>query len=87
MSVNCLEESTSGPGKTPLTVYPFLLIIWIYRWTLSPIMGNGCRFHPTCSHYAEDALKKYGVLKGGWMALKRIGRCHPWHEGGFDPVN
>ena len=53
---------------------------------LSPLWGRHCRFHPTCSQYAIDALKAHGVLKGGWLALKRIGRCHPFHPGGYDPV-
>lgn len=66
--------------------YPLLLGILVYRYTLSPVVGQECRFYPTCSHYAEMALRKYGALKGSWLAAKRICRCHPWHEGGFDPV-
>ena len=66
--------------------YPLLGIILIYRHTLSPIFGQECRFYPTCSYYAETALKKYGALKGSYLAAKRILRCHPWHEGGYDPV-
>ena len=67
-------------------VYPWLGLIKLYRLILSPLIGQQCRFYPTCSHFAEDALRKYGVIQGGWLAIKRIGRCHPWHEGGFDPV-
>jgi len=72
--------------KTPILSYPFLGIILIYRYTLSPIIGNQCRFYPTCSHYAEDALKEWGPVKGLYMAARRILKCHPWHEGGCDPV-
>lgn len=66
---------------------PFLALIKIYQWGISPILGpNKCRFTPTCSHYAAEALKKYGPFKGGWLAIKRIGRCHPWGGKGYDPV-
>ena len=66
----------------------FLIItcIRLYRWTLSPLLGPRCRFHPTCSQYAIAALARYGVTTGGWLALKRIARCHPFHPGGYDPV-
>jgi uncharacterized protein len=86
MSVNCLEESANSPHRTPLTAYPFVWLIDLYRFTLSPFIGNACRYEPTCSHYAQDALKKYGVIKGCWLAIKRVCRCHPWRDGGFDPV-
>jgi len=72
--------------KISILVYPFLLLIQIYRYTLSLYIGNQCRYYPSCSHYAEDALKEHGVLNGLLLAVKRIFRCHPWHEGGFDPV-
>ncbi len=72
--------------RLSLLAYPLLLLIYLYRVTLSPLIGNSCRFYPTCSHYAEDALRKYGALKGSTMAARRVLRCHPWHEGGFDPV-
>ncbi len=65
------------------------LLIWLvrgYQIVLSPWIGQSCRFNPTCSNYAIDALKEYGALRGTWMAIRRIGRCHPWHEGGDDPV-
>lgn len=57
-----------------------------YRWLLSPLLGNVCRFHPSCSEYAVEALQQHGAGRGSWLALKRVGRCHPWHPGGFDPV-
>lgn len=57
-----------------------------YRYLISPILPSSCRYHPTCSMYALDALSRHGVLKGGWIALKRILRCHPWGGSGYDPV-
>ena len=66
--------------------YPFLLIIRIYRYAISPLLGPRCRFYPSCSSYAEEAIKIHGVAKGGWLATKRICRCHPFAEGGVDPV-
>ena len=61
-------------------------IIKMYQKLLSPWMGANCRYTPTCSQYGLEAVQKYGALKGGWMALKRIGRCHPWGGHGYDPV-
>ncbi|MBC8520213.1 MAG: membrane protein insertion efficiency factor YidD [Gammaproteobacteria bacterium] len=63
-----------------------ILLVRGYQIVLSPWVGQSCRFTPTCSSYAIDALKEYGALRGSWMAIRRIGRCHPWHEGGHDPV-
>lgn len=60
--------------------------IRIYQIALSPYFGNQCRFYPTCSEYAMDAIAKHGALKGSWLAIRRIGRCHPYHPGGHDPV-
>jgi putative membrane protein insertion efficiency factor len=57
-----------------------------YQWTLSPLIGNQCRFHPSCSHYALQALEQHGALRGTYLTLRRLGRCHPFHPGGFDPV-
>jgi len=62
-----------------------LFLIKIYQF-FSRYTPPVCRFTPTCSEYARQAIEKYGVLKGGWLAIKRISKCHPWHEGGYDPV-
>ena len=66
--------------------YLVLHLIRFYQKLISPLLPSSCRFHPSCSHYGYQAIKKYGVLKGGWLAIKRIGRCHPFHPGGYDPV-
>ncbi|TCK16898.1 hypothetical protein DFR30_0117 [Thiogranum longum] len=63
-----------------------LLLIKAYSLLVSPWLGNHCRFTPTCSCYAQTAIERFGVVRGGWLALRRIGSCHPWHEGGMDPV-
>jgi putative membrane protein insertion efficiency factor len=64
----------------------FLVLIKAYQFLLSPLLGNNCRFTPSCSHYGLEAIQKYGPFKGGWLTLKRIGRCHPWGAHGHDPV-
>ena len=61
-------------------------LVLLYRTTLGPFMGGHCRFQPTCSQYAIDAITKYGPLRGTWKALKRISRCHPWGGRGYDPA-
>lgn len=66
--------------------YLFIGLAKVYQLFLSPYLPNACRYSPTCSAYFIEAVKKYGPFKGGWMGLKRIGRCHPWGGHGHDPV-
>ena len=66
--------------------YPFILLIKFYQYVVSPLLGPKCRFTPTCSQYAVEALKKHGLLKGGWLTVKRISRCRPGGGSGYDPV-
>ena len=61
-------------------------LIRLYQLTLSPWLGTQCRYEPTCSHYAAEALETHGVVRGVWLAAKRLGRCHPWGRSGYDPV-
>ena len=63
-----------------------IALIRLYQWTISPLLGRNCRFHPSCSQYALEAIERFGILRGSWLAVTRIGRCHPWHPGGYDPV-
>lgn len=63
-----------------------LSAIRIYRLTLSPLLGDCCRFYPSCSAYGLEAIERHGAARGGWLAIKRICRCHPWHPGGVDFV-
>lgn len=62
-------------------------LVKFYQGAISPLSTAACRYHPTCSQYAVEAINKYGALKGGWLALKRISRCHPWGGSGYDPVS
>lgn len=70
----------------PILSLPFIALIKLYQWVISPALGPKCRYTPTCSQYAIEALKKYGPFKGGWLSLRRIARCHPWGGHGVDPV-
>ena len=63
-----------------------LAVIRGYRYLLSPWWGGQCRFTPTCSEYAMDAIRDHGALRGTWLAMRRVSKCHPWHHGGFDPA-
>lgn len=63
-----------------------IFLIWIYKLTLSPFVGQACRFAPTCSDYASEAFRKWGFFKGVWLTAKRLMKCHPWHPGGVDEV-
>lgn len=78
------------PGRAELSVNPVkslvLLILRAYKRFLSPMLGTSCRFYPSCSSYAMQAVERFGVLRGGWLAIRRIARCHPLSPGGVDPV-
>lgn len=63
-----------------------ILLLHAYRTLLSPFLGRNCRFHPSCSAYAIEALQRHGTIRGSWLALRRVTRCHPWNPGGYDPV-
>lgn len=63
-----------------------LLLIRLYQKTISRALPPSCRFTPSCSHYGYEAIEKYGLIKGGWLAVKRVSRCHPLNPGGYDPV-
>lgn len=65
---------------------PFLALIWVYRNCISPLTPPSCRYTPTCSQYAVEALRKHGLVKGLWLTVKRLSRCHPWGGSGYDPV-
>lgn len=69
-----------------LLAWPLLLLVQLYRIVISPWFGANCRYEPTCSAYAIEALQKHGAFRGSVLAAKRIGRCHPWGESGYDPV-
>ena len=66
--------------------WPLIQLVRFYRLAISPWLGGNCRYDPTCSSYAIEALQVHGVLKGSWLAVRRIGRCHPWGKSGYDPV-
>lgn len=63
-----------------------VLILKTYKYCISPFLGNHCRFYPSCSSYAMESVQRFGIFRGGALALKRLGRCHPWNPGGVDPV-
>jgi len=69
-----------------ILIFPFVFLIRFYQVCISPFTPASCRFTPTCSHYTLEALKKHGLIKGSWLGIKRISKCHPWGKSGYDPV-
>jgi putative membrane protein insertion efficiency factor len=63
-----------------------VFVMRAYRYAISPMLGDRCRFAPSCSAFAEEAIVRHGLMRGGWLAIRRISRCHPWNPGGYDPV-
>ncbi|MCC2641200.1 MAG: putative rane protein insertion efficiency factor [Nitrospira sp.] len=82
-----IRKTTAGPFWGTLAVRWFcIVLLMVYRACFSPLLGPACRFHPTCSVYAQNAIERYGVLSGLVMAMRRLLKCHPFHPGGVDPV-
>jgi hypothetical protein len=77
-----VTESRAGFGPAGVA----RAFIRAYQKALSPALGRNCRYQPTCSQYAYESIGRFGLMRGGWMGVRRIGRCHPFHEGGLDPV-
>jgi hypothetical protein len=75
-----------GVSVREIIISPFVLLVKLYQGAISPFLPNACRYTPTCSQYTLEALHKYGLIKGGWMGIKRILRCNPWGGHGHDPV-
>ena len=69
-----------------IVTFPLILLIRGYQLIVSPMLGSNCRFMPTCSEYALESLKAYGLIKGIYLTIKRIGKCHPWGSHGYDPI-
>lgn len=69
-----------------ILAFPFIALIRLYQWMISPLLGPRCRFTPTCSQYGLEAFQKHGPFKGLWLTVRRIARCHPWGGSGYDPV-
>lgn len=80
------DETRGNAGMSGWMAKPFIALVRVYQYAISPFLGRSCRFHPSCSEYAVESLQRHGVVKGLLLAIRRVGRCHPWHPGGYDPV-
>jgi putative membrane protein insertion efficiency factor len=79
-------SAVSPPAARGVAARVLLLLIEVYRVTLAPLIGGFCRYLPSCSVYAEEAIRRHGAAQGSWLGVRRVLRCHPFHRGGFDPV-
>ncbi len=82
----CKKKGIVLDTFTKVITEPFIWLVKFYQIFLSPLLGSNCRYTPTCSHYTIEALRKHGLITGGWLAIKRITSCNPWGGSGFDPV-
>jgi putative membrane protein insertion efficiency factor len=80
------QDQMAEDGPRSLAIVVLRPVFWLYRGLITPLLGPGCRFEPSCSHFAEQAISRHGLIRGVALALARIGRCHPFHPGGYDPV-
>ncbi|USQ80086.1 membrane protein insertion efficiency factor YidD [Ornithinimicrobium faecis] len=83
MTTTSLREPRTLRGVLAL---PLIGLVRLYQWIISPLLGPTCKFYPSCSNYAVTALSRHGVLRGTWLTVRRLGRCHPWSDGGVDHV-
>lgn len=83
MSTASLREPRTLRGVLAL---PLIGLVRLYQWVISPLLGPTCKFYPSCSNYAVTALSRHGLLRGTWLTVRRLGRCHPWSDGGVDHV-
>ena len=86
MSTETASDVSPPAAARGVPARVLLLLIEVYRVTLAPLIGGFCRFVPSCSVYAQDAIRRHGASRGSWLAVRRVLRCHPFHRGGFDPV-
>lgn len=80
------NQTVTTEKRSSLSAKAFLLLISFYRYAISPLLPSRCRYYPTCSSYADESIRRYGAISGGWLAIKRLSRCHPWGSHGLDPV-
>lgn len=80
------KQTATVPPAVRLSARPLLFLIAVYRYGISPLIPSRCRYFPTCSQYADEAIRRYGAVRGTWLALRRLARCHPWGSHGSDPV-
>ena len=89
MADRALQAGDDARRKSPLA-WVLIALLTVYKKLISPLLvallGETCRFHPTCSRYAIEAIRSHGAVRGSWLAARRVARCHPWGEGGLDPV-